>query len=43
LGTLIEETNQIERLIKESRNGKIIKEGIKTVIVGKPNAVNPVC
>jgi tRNA modification GTPase len=35
---LIEETNQIERLIKESRNGKIIKEGIKTVIVGKPNA-----
>lgn len=35
---LEEETEQIERLIKESRNGKIIKEGIKTVIVGKPNA-----
>jgi len=28
----------ISKLIKESRNGKIIKEGIKTVIVGKPNA-----
>jgi tRNA modification GTPase len=35
---LKEETNQIEKLIKESRNGKILKEGIKTVIVGKPNA-----
>lgn len=28
----------IDKLIRESRNGKIIKEGIKTVIVGKPNA-----
>jgi tRNA modification GTPase len=28
----------INQLIRESRNGKIIKEGIKTVIVGKPNA-----
>ena len=35
---LKEETNQVEKLIKESRNGKILKEGIKTVIVGKPNA-----
>ncbi len=35
---LKEETEQIDQLIKESRNGKIIKEGIKTVIVGKPNA-----
>lgn len=40
--TLINNINQeeeiIAKLIKESRNGKIIKEGIKTVIVGKPNA-----
>lgn len=28
----------IEKLISSSENGKIIKEGIKTVIVGKPNA-----
>lgn len=28
----------IDQLIKESKNGKIIKEGIKTVIIGKPNA-----
>lgn len=35
---LTEETEEIEKLIKESRNGKIIKEGIRTVIVGKPNA-----
>jgi tRNA modification GTPase len=28
----------IEQLLKESNNGKIIKEGIKTVILGKPNA-----
>lgn len=33
-----EETELIERLIQESNNGKIIKEGIKTVIIGKPNA-----
>lgn len=33
-----EETKLLERLIQESKNGKIIKEGIKTVIVGKPNA-----
>jgi tRNA modification GTPase len=35
---LKEECQEIDRLIKESRNGKIIKEGIKTVIIGKPNA-----
>lgn len=35
---LKEETEQMDKLIKESRNGKIMKEGIKTVIVGKPNA-----
>lgn len=28
----------VENLIKTSDNGRIIKEGIKTVIVGKPNA-----
>lgn len=28
----------VEKLIKSSDNGRIIKEGIKTVIVGKPNA-----
>ncbi len=32
------ECKQIDQLIKESKNGKIIKEGIKTVIIGKPNA-----
>jgi tRNA modification GTPase len=29
--------NKIEKILKESRNGKIIKEGIKTSIIGKPN------
>ena len=28
---------EIKRIIKESENGKIIKEGIKTAIVGRPN------
>jgi tRNA modification GTPase len=28
----------IEQLLRNSDNGKIIKEGIKTVIIGKPNA-----
>lgn len=32
------EYKAIDQLIRESKNGKIIKEGIKTVIVGKPNA-----
>lgn len=35
---LNQEKQVIEQLIKESKNGKIIKEGIKTVIIGKPNA-----
>jgi tRNA modification GTPase len=30
--------NLIDKLIRDSKNGKIIKEGIKTVILGKPNA-----
>ena len=29
--------NEIKRIIKESESGKIIKEGIKTAIVGRPN------
>ncbi len=28
---------ELEKLIKESRNGEMIKEGIKTVIIGRPN------
>ncbi len=35
---LEKEMKQIEKLLKESKNGKLLKEGIKTVIVGKPNA-----
>ena len=29
--------NRIEVILKESKNGKIIKEGIKTSIIGRPN------
>ena len=29
--------NKIEKILKESRNGRIIKDGIKTSIIGKPN------
>ncbi len=32
------EITVIEQLLRNSDNGKIIKEGIKTVIIGKPNA-----
>lgn len=28
---------KLEKIVKESENGKIIKDGIKTVIVGRPN------
>ncbi len=35
---LEQEIRQIEKLLKESKNGKLLKEGIKTVILGKPNA-----
>lgn len=31
-------SKEIEHLIKDADNGRIIKEGIKTVIIGKPNA-----
>ena len=30
-------TSRIEKILKESENGKIIKEGIKTSIIGRPN------
>lgn len=35
---IIEILGQVRHLILSADNGKIIKEGIKTVIVGKPNA-----
>lgn len=34
---LDKECEEIEKLIRESNNGKLMMEGIKTVIVGKPN------
>ena len=34
---LLEVKNKIEMILKDSRNGKIIKEGINVAIVGKPN------
>ena len=33
----IELNDQIEKLIKDSESGKLIKEGINTVIIGRPN------
>ncbi len=36
--SILQEKEIIEELIRNSRNGKIIKEGINTAIVGKPNA-----
>lgn len=38
LDMLIEVEDQLERLEKSFENGKLIKEGIKTAIIGKPNA-----
>ncbi len=35
---VIDINKRIERLISSAENGRIIKEGIKTVIIGKPNA-----
>ena len=29
--------NQLGKILKEAENGKIIKEGIKTLIIGRPN------
>ena len=38
ISNISKEEEIIDKLIREARNGKIIKEGIKTVIIGKPNA-----
>lgn len=38
VNNISKEEEIIAKLIREASNGKIIKEGIKTVIVGKPNA-----
>lgn len=38
LDNINDEINALKKLIQESKNGKIIKEGIRTVILGKPNA-----
>ncbi|RGU90143.1 tRNA uridine-5-carboxymethylaminomethyl(34) synthesis GTPase MnmE [Clostridium sp. AF15-17LB] len=37
-GTVAELLSEIEKLLSTCNDGRIIKEGIKTVIVGKPNA-----
>lgn len=36
--TILEIKNKLEGLIDSADNGRVIKEGIKTVILGKPNA-----
>jgi len=36
--TISEILTEVEKLLQTSHNGRILKEGIKTVIVGKPNA-----
>lgn len=35
---LNENINKISKLVNSFDNGRIMKEGIKTVILGKPNA-----
>lgn len=37
-GIVSEESKKIEKLLSTSDNGRILKEGISTVIIGKPNA-----
>lgn len=37
-GIVQNETEKIQRLLRNADNGRMLKEGIKTVIVGKPNA-----
>lgn len=37
-GTLEEQKRKIRRLLETSENGKLIREGIRTAIIGKPNA-----
>lgn len=38
LGKIKDIQNEVEKLLKGSENGRMLKEGIKTVILGKPNA-----
>lgn len=38
LGIVEKSQKEIDHLLKSASNGKIIKEGIRTVILGKPNA-----
>ena len=38
LDTLFKIENKLEELLSSYDNGKILKEGVKTVIIGKPNA-----
>lgn len=38
LKTLDPMINDVEKLVKSADNGKVVSEGIKTVILGKPNA-----
>ena len=38
LKTLNPMINNVEKLVKSADNGKVVSEGIKTVILGKPNA-----
>ena len=38
LSVLFKEIKEIQRLLDSSDNGRILKEGINTVILGKPNA-----
>ncbi len=33
-----EETKELEKLLASAENGRILKEGVRTVILGKPNA-----
>ena len=34
---ILEIENEIKKIIRESENGKLIKDGIKTTIIGRPN------
>ena len=38
LDNTLKDIEELDKLIKSSDNGRMIKEGIKTVILGKPNA-----
>ena len=34
---MISDLSELKRILKEAENGKLIKEGIKTIIIGRPN------